>query len=62
MLLELSSLSGRLVECALALFFILFALRILRELSRPSIEVSPEGSEVTPKPKSQRRDYSNSVA
>lgn len=59
---EITKLSGFLVEFALALFFILFALRVLRELSRPSIEVQPETAERSSKPKSKRRDYSNSVA
>ncbi|MDF1667686.1 MAG: hypothetical protein P1V97_38470 [Planctomycetota bacterium] len=59
---ESQSFATYFLEIALASLFILIALRVLRELSRPSIEVS-SGSTATPQAQEvKRREYSKSMA
>lgn len=49
------------LEVALAVLFILVALRVLRELSRPSIEVSAKEASESQRLKAKQREYSKSM-
>ena len=58
---DLESFANIFLEIALASLFILIAVRVLRELSRPSIEVSSEKPAQSQCEKAKGREYAKSM-